>query len=59
MINNSMDEFEKWISTRKLFTKYNGHLRKTFDGGSFVDVRVNGHWITWQAATKNKEEKCL
>jgi hypothetical protein len=50
-----IDKFEKWIKTRKLITKYNASLKRTSDD-NFCDVRINGHWVTWQAALKCKEK---
>lgn len=42
-------EFEAWLSTRKLCKKYGARLDKLTDG-QYRDIRVRGHWSTWQAA---------
>jgi hypothetical protein len=53
-MSNQREAFEKWIQTRKLFTQYGAKLRRGSDGGQYTDVRVNGHWMTWQAAQADK-----
>lgn len=48
--------FEQWISTRKLCKKYGAKLDLLPDG-LHRDVRVRGHFSTWQAATSAQEAR--
>lgn len=55
--DDMMNEFEDWISTRKLITKYNGRLKRLPNDMGYYDVRVNGHWVTWRHAVINERSK--
>ena len=46
-------QFEDWIKARKLVKQYGASLRMSRDNKQYLDVRVEGHWRTWQAAIQN------
>jgi hypothetical protein len=48
-------KFEKWIKTRQLVTKYGISLDKNLDN-SYKDLRMESHWVTWEAAYKCAKE---
>ncbi len=52
MSDSQRNQFEKYICTRPLMTKYSASLVRARDGVQYKDVRVQGHWMTWQAAVK-------
>lgn len=41
------EQFEQWIATRKLCTKYGAPLTK-FENGDYKDLRVRGSWIAFK-----------
>ena len=43
------EEFEAWVSGRKVCTRYGAKL-KTNPDGMYSDYRINDRWLAWQAS---------
>ncbi|HHW2739845.1 TPA: hypothetical protein ACUT68_001081 [Pseudomonas aeruginosa] len=43
------EEFEAWVSGRKVCTRYGAKL-KTNPDGMYSDYRINDRWLAWKAS---------
>ncbi|MFI5439135.1 hypothetical protein [Pseudomonas aeruginosa] len=43
------EEFEAWVSGRKVCTRYGAKLTTNPDG-MYSDYRINDRWMAWQAS---------
>lgn len=43
------EEFETWVSGRKVCTRYGAKLTTNPDG-MYSDYRINDRWLAWQAS---------
>lgn len=48
-MNDSMQQFEAWVSGRTVVKKYGAKLTQRVDG-SYADYRINDRWLAWQAS---------
>ncbi len=43
------EEFEAWVSGRKVCTRYGAKLNTNTDG-MYSDYRINDRWLAWKAS---------